>query len=147
MTPASSFPSCVQTSRNSECSMKILNLPCAHELFEAQVRRVPQALAVGQGERALTYAELNRRANQLAHYLRVLRVKPEARVGIYTERSLEMISGILAVLKAGGAYVPMDPVYPVERLQFMLQDSAPLLVLTEDYLRSRLPLISPETMV
>ena len=76
-------------------------------------------------EEALSYAELNRRANQLAHYLRELGVRPDARVAICVERSLEMIVALLAVLKAGGAYVPLDPAYPVERLRFMLEDSCP----------------------
>ena len=118
-----------------------------HELFEAQVRRVPQAIALVQEERELTYADLNRRANELAHYLRSLGVKPETRVAICTERSLEMMIGVMAVLKAGGAYVPMDPVYPAERLQFLLQDSAPLLLLTESRLHKTLPPVPDTVMV
>src|SRR5262249_32282507 len=78
----------------------------------------------------LSYGELNTQANRLAHYLRGLGVKPDARVGISVERSLEMIIGLLGILKAGGAYVPLDPAYPVERLSYMLADSAPVLVLT-----------------
>ncbi|MBZ5525725.1 MAG: AMP-binding protein, partial [Acidobacteriia bacterium] len=127
--------------------MRIVNQECVHELFEAQVGRVPLAVAVAQEKRKLTYAELNRRANQLAHYLRGLGVRPETRVGICTERNLEMMVGLLAVLKAGGAYVPMDPAYPAERLQYMLEDSAPLVLLTEDHLRGTLPVVSQRTMV
>ena len=74
----------------------------------------------------MTYCELNRRANQLAHYLRTVGVRPDARVAIGIERGLEMVVGMVAVLKAGGAYVPLDLSYPVERLHFILQDSAPV---------------------
>ena len=90
---------------------------CVHELFEAQVRKAPHAVAVVYEGRELSYGELNRRANQLAHYLRGLGVKPDERVAICVERGLEMMVGLLGILKAGGAYVPLDPAYPVERLQ------------------------------
>ena len=76
--------------------------------------------------------ELNRRANQLAHYLRELGVKPDARVAICVERGLEMVVGLLAVLKAGGAYVPLDPAYPPERLRYMLEDCEPVVLLTQE---------------
>ena len=79
----------------------------------------------------MSYGELNRRANQLAHYLRELGVGPDERVAICVERSLEMMVGLLGVLKAGGAYVPLDPAYPVERLRYMVEDSAPVVMLTE----------------
>ena len=82
----------------------------------------------------LSYGELNARANQLAHYLRELGVEPDARVAICVERSLEMIVALLAMLKAGGAYVPLDPAYPPERLRFMLEDSAPVVLLTQSHL-------------
>jgi amino acid adenylation domain-containing protein len=82
-------------------------------------------------ERKLSYGELNASANRLAHYLRALGVKPDARVGICVERGLEMVVGLLAVLKAGGAYVPLDPAYPAERLTYMLEDSAPVAILTD----------------
>jgi len=104
---------------------------CMHELFEAQVERTPDAVAVVCGEEALTYAGLNRRANRLAHHLRGLGVGPDARVGICVERGLEMGVGVLGALKAGGAYVPLDPGYPAARLRFMLADSAPAVVLTQ----------------
>ena len=103
---------------------------CVHELFEAQAARTPEAIAVVQGDGRLSYAELNARANRLAHYLRGLGVKPDARVAICVERSLEMVVGLFAILKAGGAYVPLDPAYPAERLAFMLKDSAPVVLLT-----------------
>ncbi|WP_425476767.1 AMP-binding protein, partial [Xanthomonas albilineans] len=95
---------------------------CVHELFEAQVVRDPSAIAVVQGEVSLTYAELNARANRLAHYLRGLGVRPDDRVAICVQRSVEMVVALLAVLKAGGAYVPLDPAYPPERLAYMQSD-------------------------
>ncbi|HEX8245089.1 MAG TPA: condensation domain-containing protein, partial [Longimicrobium sp.] len=103
---------------------------CVHELVEAQVERTPGAVAVVfQGER-VTYAELNARANRLARHLRALGVGPDARVAVCVERGVEMVVGVLAVLKAGGAYVPLDPAYPAERLRYMLEDSAPAVLLT-----------------
>ena len=107
---------------------------CIQELFEDQVRKAPDAVAVVHEDKQLSYAELNRRANRLAHHLRALGVKPDLRVGICAERGLEMVIAMLAVLKAGGAYVPLDPAYPIERLRFMVQDSAPLALLTQSHL-------------
>ena len=104
---------------------------CIHELFEAQVNRTPEATAVVFGDERVSYGELNRRANRWAHYLREKGVRPEKRVGICTERGVEMVVALLAVLKAGGAYVPLDPEYPEERLQYMVKDSEPLIVLTQ----------------
>jgi len=104
------------------------------DLFEEQAARVPTALAVECQDQELTYEELNRRANRLAHYLRSSGVKPDTRVCICVERCLEMVVGLLAVVKAGGACVPLDPAYPKERLQFMLQDSGPVAVLTQSHL-------------
>ena len=104
---------------------------CIHELFEAQVKRTPEATAVVCGDEKISYDELNRRANQRAHYLRKKGVKPENRVGICTERDVEMVVALLAVLKAGAAYVPLDPDYPEERLQYMVEDSEPVIVLTQ----------------
>ncbi len=108
---------------------------CIHQLFEEQVRTSPDATAVVYEESSLTYVELNRRANRLAHYLRGLGVKPDARVAICVERGLETVVALLAVLKAGGAYVPLDPAYPVERLRFMLEDCAPVALLTQGHLQ------------
>ena len=104
---------------------------CIHQLFEQQVRRIPDAAAVVFGGDSLSYGELNRRSNQLAHYLRGLGVVPDSRVAICVERSFEMIVGLLAILKAGGAYVPLDPAYPSDRLHFMLEDSGPVALLTQ----------------
>ncbi|MGV4658154.1 amino acid adenylation domain-containing protein, partial [Burkholderia pseudomallei] len=104
---------------------------CLHELFERQAARAPDAIAVIQDERALTYAELNRCANRLAHYLRARGVRGGDRVALYARRSPELLIGMLATLKAGGAYVPLDPGYPAERLTHILLDSAPVVVLRD----------------
>ena len=110
-----------------------------HELFAAQAARTPEATAVVSRGRAWSYAELDRRANRLAHYLRKRGVGPEVLVGIFLSRDLGMIAGLLAILKAGGAYVPLDPAYPPERLAFMLEDCGAKLLLTEEGLRNSLP--------
>ena len=111
---------------------------CLHELFEEQAGQHPEAPALVFEDRQLTYAELNARANRLAHHLRSLGVKPDDRVAICLERSFEQIISLLAVLKAGAAYVPLDPAYPEERLAFMLEDSAPLALLTDSGIKARL---------
>src|SRR5476651_356951 len=102
-----------------------------HGLFEEQVQRTPEAVAVVHGGKRLTYRELNEQANRLAHTLRKQGVQPDSRVGICVERGAEMIVGLLAILKAGGGDVPLDPAYPVERIAYMLQDSAPAAVLAQ----------------
>ncbi len=112
---------------------------CIHQLFEAQVERTPNAVAVIFEDQQLTYAELNARANQLAYHLQTLGVGPDVLVGICCERSLEMVIGLLGILKAGGAYVPLDPSYPAERLAFMLDDAAVPVLLTQSRLRDTLP--------
>ena len=112
---------------------------CVHELFEEQVERKAEAIAVRLGREELSYGELNRRANQLARHLRAVGVGPEVLVGIFTDRSIEMLVGLLAVLKAGGAYVPLDPEYPPERIRFMIEDSFAQVVLTQHSLLRRLP--------
>ncbi|MGB8690508.1 MAG: amino acid adenylation domain-containing protein [Microcoleus sp.] len=112
---------------------------CVHQLFEAQVERSPDAIAVVFEDNQLTYRELNARANQLAHYLQSLGVGPEVLVGICVERSTEMVIGLLGILKAGGAYVPIDPAYPQERLAFMLEDSGVSVLLTQAQLIEKLP--------
>ncbi|MBE9205823.1 amino acid adenylation domain-containing protein [Nostoc sp. LEGE 06077] len=117
-----------------------INYKCLHVLFEEQVEKSPDAIAIVYQQQYLTYRELNNRANQLAYYLKWLGVKPEVRVGICIERSLEMVIVILAILKAGGAYVPIDPAYPAERLAFMLEDVQTPILLTQTHLRNRLPL-------
>ncbi len=102
---------------------------CAHRVFEQVVDQYPEAIALDHKGHQLTYAELNQRANQLAHYLRELGVGPEVPVAISLDRSLEMIVGILGILKAGGAYVPVDPAYPRERIQYILEETqSPILV-------------------
>lgn len=110
-----------------------------HRLFEAQVTRTPNAVAVVFDGAHLTYRELNRRANQLAHSLMEQRVGPDTRVAICMERSLEMVVGLLGILKAGGGYVPLDPAYPKQRLTFMLEDSQAHLLLTQRGLLDRVP--------
>jgi amino acid adenylation domain-containing protein len=112
---------------------------CIHELFEAQVEETPDAIAVIFETEQLTYQELNARANQLAHYLQKLGVKPEVLVGICVERSLEMVIGLLGILKSGGAYVPLDPAYPPERLNFILKDTQVSVLLTQQHLIENLP--------
>jgi len=110
-----------------------------HQLFEEQVKRTPHNTAVVYEDQELTYQQLNERANQLAHHLRKLGVGPDTLVAIAVERSLEMIIGILGVLKAGGAYVPLDPSYPVEHLQFILEDTNAPVLLTQVHLLQQLP--------
>lgn len=110
-----------------------------HALIEAQVARSPDATAVIGDDEQLTYGELNRRANQLAHHLRGLGVGPDVLVGLCMDRSPALWVALLGILKAGGAYVPLDPSYPKQRLAFVLQDSALALVLTEERLLARLP--------
>ncbi len=102
-----------------------------HTLFAEQAERTPEATAVLFGEQSVTYQELNKRSNQLAHYLRSRGVGPDKCVGICMDRSLDMVIGLLGILKAGGAYLPLDPSYPKNRLASMLQDAQPLLVLSQ----------------
>ncbi len=121
---------------------------CVHHLFEAQVARTPNTVAVVFSQTGhlttrppdhLTYDELNRRANQLAHHLQKLGVGPDTLVGICVERSLDMVVGLLGILKAGGAYLPLDPTYPQERLSFMLEDADISILLTQVPLVDHLP--------
>ena len=112
---------------------------CIHQLFEAQVERTPDAIAVVLEDRQLTYDELNRQANQLANHLRLLGVGPEVPVAICLKHSVEMVVGLLGILKAGGVYVPLDPAYPKERLAFMLEDAKVPVILTQGALLAGLP--------
>jgi amino acid adenylation domain-containing protein len=112
---------------------------CLHQLFEAKVVEDPEAVAVVCREKSLTRGELNRRANQLAHYLQQLGVQPETLVGVCLERSLEMAIAVFAILKAGGAYVPLDPNYPTARLNYLLKDAHVDVLLTQAKLLERLP--------
>jgi natural product biosynthesis luciferase-like monooxygenase protein/amino acid adenylation domain-containing protein len=107
---------------------------CIHELIAAQTRRMPEAPAIIYKKRQLSYQELDEQTNQVAHYLRKQGVGPEVRVGIYMERSLELVVGLLGILKTGGAYVPLDPNYPSERLDFLIQDAGMPIILTQRYL-------------
>lgn len=111
---------------------------CIHQLFESQVKRTPAQIAIANGSNSLTYQELNRQANQLAHYLQT-QVGTETLVGICTTRSLLMVVGLLAILKVGAAYVPLDPAYPQERLAFMIEDAQLSVLLTESDLIAVLP--------
>jgi amino acid adenylation domain-containing protein len=110
-----------------------------HQLIETQVEKTPDAIAVKFADQQLTYRELNNRANQLAHHLQNLGIKPEVLVGICVERSLEMVIGLLGILKAGGAYVPLEPHLPQERLAFMLADTQVKVLLTQQHLVAELP--------
>ena len=107
---------------------------CLHQLFEEQATRHPDKVAVAFELQQLTYKDLNERANQLAHYLRNLGVGPDVIVGLHMERSLEMMVGLLGIHKAGGAYVPVDPDFPQERIQYMLQDCQAPVILTQQRL-------------
>ena len=105
-----------------------------HQLFEEQVEKTPDNIAVVFEKEELTYRQLNERANKLGHYLQKKGVKPESLVGICVERSLDMIVGLLGILKAGGAYVPIDPTYPEDRISFMLEDADCEIVLTQKHI-------------
>lgn len=107
---------------------------CIHQLFEEQVERTPDAVAVVFESEKITYWELNERANQLARYLQSLGVGPEVLVGICVERSIEMVMGLLGILKAGGAYIPLDPSYPRDRIAYMIQDAELSIVVTQKFL-------------
>ena len=117
---------------------------CIHQLFEEQVEKTPDNVAVVFEEEKLTYRQLNEKANQLGHYLQKKGVKPESLVGICIDRSLDMIVGLLGILKAGGAYVPIDPAYPKERISFMLEDTECRIVLTKKHIEQ--PITSSEIL-
>ncbi|HZO71424.1 MAG TPA: amino acid adenylation domain-containing protein [Ktedonobacteraceae bacterium] len=110
-----------------------------HRLFEEQVEKTPHYTAIVSGERSLTFAECNARANQLGHYLRAKGVGPDTLVGLFMEKSLDLVVGMLGVLKAGGAYYPLDVDAPKERLSVLLNDGDPVVVLTQEPLQQRLP--------
>ncbi|PAK03398.1 hybrid non-ribosomal peptide synthetase/type I polyketide synthase [Burkholderia ubonensis] len=110
-----------------------------HRLFEQQAERTPDAVAAVHDDASLTYAELNLRANRLAHHLIALGVAPDSLVGVAMERSLDMIVALLAILKAGGAYVPVDPDYPAERVRFMIDNAQLRWLLTQQHLLAALP--------
>jgi amino acid adenylation domain-containing protein len=112
---------------------------CIHQLIEAQAQRTPDAVAIRWGNERLTYADLNRRSNQVAHGLRTLGIGPEVLVGICMERTPALVVGLLGILKAGAAYLPLDPGYPTERLAYMLKDARVPALLTQRLLAAGLP--------
>ncbi|MBV9774683.1 MAG: amino acid adenylation domain-containing protein, partial [Gemmatimonadetes bacterium] len=120
---------------------------CLHELFAEQAARTPDAVALRFQGRSVTYAELDRRANRLAHHLRALGVGPERRVGLRMERTPELVVAMLATLKAGGAYIPLDTAFPPERVEYMLDDAGAALVVTQAHLADRLPAEIPRVLV
>ena len=119
---------------------------CVQLMFEEQALRTPEAIAVVFGNQHITYKELNARANQLAHYLKAFNVGPDTKAGICIERSVELVIGVLGILKAVGAYVPLDPAYPHERLSFMMGDAELSVLLTQQSLRNRLPVVQVPTL-
>ena len=110
-----------------------------HSLYEEQVTRTPDAIALVFGDTSITYADLNRRANKLAHYLREHGVSSDERVGLCVDRCIDLLIGILGILKSGAAYVPLDPAYPADRRAYMLADAAPKVLLTHECLRRGIP--------
>ncbi len=110
-----------------------------HQLFESQVEQTPNSTAIVFENQELTYQELNQRANKIAHYLRKLGVGPEVLVGVFIDRSIEMMVGLLGILKAGGAYVPLDPDFPKQRIAYMIEHSEVLVILTQNKLAMELP--------
>ncbi len=117
-------------------------LQLAHRLIERQAETFAESTAVIFGDQELSYGELNRRANRLAHRLIDGGVKPEVKVGIAIDRSIELIIGLLAILKAGGGYVPLDPEYPRERLNHMVEDSGIRFLLTRSNIKTQIPRLS-----
>ncbi|WP_232832495.1 non-ribosomal peptide synthetase [Photorhabdus sp. CRCIA-P01] len=116
---------------------------CIHERMEAFAEQTPDAIALVFGDQQLTYAQLNARANQLAHYLVVQGAKPDSMIAICIERSIDMIVSVLAILKSGSAYLPLDPAYPQERLAYIIDDAQPLMVITNSHNKKLLPENSP----
>ena len=113
---------------------------CLHQLIEEQAVRTPDQVALVFEQQKLTYGELNRRASQIAHHLRGLGAGPDVLIGLFVERSLEMVVGILGILKAGAAYVPIDAAYPQERIAFILTDADVKLLLTQSSLLANVPM-------
>jgi non-ribosomal peptide synthetase component F len=117
---------------------------CVHALVAEQAERMPDAIAVADGQGSLTYSELNAKSNQIARYLQARGVGPEIMVGICMERSVDLVVACLGVLKAGGAYVPLDPAYPIERLALMLADARVPVLVTQERLRSSMAAHAPQ---
>jgi amino acid adenylation domain-containing protein/non-ribosomal peptide synthase protein (TIGR01720 family) len=133
-------------SRWNQTSVPLRRSGTVHEQFDAQSRRTPESIALIFERQQWTYGQLNRRANQLAHYLSDRGIGAESLVGICMDRSPETIVAILGVLKAGAGYVPLDPAYPEQRLGFLLADSAASLLITQSHLLDRLPATKPQTV-
>ena len=127
------------TVRWNDTAAKYDDVETLQNWFELQVDQTPNALALTSEDRHLTYRELNRRTNQLAHHLKQLGVGPDVRVGVCAERSIEMVVALMGILKAGGCYMPLDPDYPSNRLALMLEDAQPPVILTQETLLPRLP--------
>src|SRR5690606_28928615 len=128
----------LERSEGERTSWPLQLAACLHERFEQQVERTPGAVALLWQSESLTYAQLNQRANRLAHYLRERGVKPDQLVGLHVERGIDVVVGIIGILKAGAAYLPLDPVYPRDRVAFMLEDSGVQVVVTQTSLASNL---------
>ncbi|MEO0645546.1 MAG: amino acid adenylation domain-containing protein, partial [Cyanobacteria bacterium J06650_10] len=126
-------------SNQIEPNVKPAEPACIHQLFEAQVQKTPNAIALIHQNQSLTYQQLNEQANQLAHYLTTLGIGPDSLVGLCLNRSLDMFIGLFAILKSGGAYVPLDPTYPSERLAMMVEDARPHAIITVKSVRASLP--------
>ncbi len=124
----------------NDTAVSLPEMPLMHHMFEQQVAATPNAIALIAGEQQLTYAQLNARANQLAHHLKAIGLETEQFVGLYLDRSIDMLVAMLATMKAGGVYLPLDPSYPEERLAYMLTDTETKILLTHDGLRDSLPL-------
>ncbi|MCP4417734.1 MAG: LLM class flavin-dependent oxidoreductase, partial [Chloroflexi bacterium] len=112
---------------------------CVHTLIETQAQKTPDAIAVVFEDQQISYRQLNRRANQMARYLSHLGVGPDKIVGVYMDRSIEMMVGLIGIHKAGGAYLPLDPNYPADRIAYMVEDSDTAVILTQDHLVSKMP--------
>ena len=123
----------------NETSVAYPSNACVNNLFEMQAERVPNAIAVLQEDKSISYRELDQRANKLAHYLQSLGVKAETFVGVFMNRSIDTVVGLLGIMKAGGAYLPLDPDFPQDRLAFMLEDSSTAIILTQNELLESLP--------
>ncbi len=131
----------------NDSQIKEIDYQCIHTLFEQQVEKNPENIALVYKNEKITYQELNKQANQLAHYLQSLGLKLEDKIGVCLERSPLMVIAILAILKAGGAYVPLDPAYPSERLAFMIEDVQCPILLTQNHLSQQLPVNSSQRVI
>ncbi len=146
LTPAEEQQLILEENRN-DAQIKNIDYQCIHRLFEQQVAKSPDAIALVYQNEQLTYRELNCRANQLAHYLQSLDIQLESKIGVCIERSPLMVTAILAILKAGGAYVPLDPTYPAERLALMIKDVQCPILLTQSNLSEQLPVNASQQVI